>query len=704
MGKEVYHDTGDDGQTNVLTDTWQAQTFKTGGAFTLSVISLKAYRSGTPGTITVGIRALDGDIVTSKPTGSDLTSGTFDADILPTASANAAWVNVVLTNYDLSANTRYAIVIHNSPANTLYLRQDTDSGYANGGVTTSTDGTTWGAVNATNDLMFRIWGTGGILPSADSYVTKNWVAIAANELWYESAAGTMSQLAASVGDMDTSAQMSVFELYGKVFICNDAYKKVFDPTNTKITTTDLNTHAPDFHTVLTGGTSEAKMVVDYITSTTADAACTIYGKRITTATFENLETVTGKDDDDNDITFVLSAAETAPPHWYDYTVYGNDTTFGSLPDQMNLGCNWRGRGVYSGDKDYPGQWYMARQSNPWDLNYIANDAQSPVAGGNADAGECGDTILAVISYSRDYLIFGCANSLWVMAGDPAENGSLYEFYSTGGILSAWSWCWDKEGNLYILSSAGLLKIAPGFGTVENITEESYPDFIKDLAYNKATYKLTMGYDRKQHGIEIARTTLTSGANSCWWYDLKTDGLFPDSFPTACGIFSVAYYEASDPDYQHLLFGCNDGYIRFADGAVKNDSATGDTLGSPSTLIDSYVTFGPLEIAGENREGKITSLIGVTTGGKTGGTVTDSNDLTYKLWTGLSADEIVEKLAANTVPNVAGTISAPGRGRGARKRKSVRGAYAGIRIGNATASQTWGLEKLIIEAREGGRIK
>jgi hypothetical protein len=75
-----------------------------------------------------------------------------------------------------------------------------------------------------------------------------------------------------------------------------------------------------------------------------------------------------------------------------------------------------------------------------------------------------------------------------------------------------------------------------------------------------------------------------------------------------------------------------------------------------------------------------------------------------MWVGLSADEIAEKLVANTSPNLAAVIAAPGRNRGAAIKRAVRGAYAGIRIGNSTATQTWGLERVVLEGKKAGRIR
>ena len=62
---------------------------------------------------------------------------------------------------------------------------------------------------------------------------------------------------------------------------------------------------------------------------------------------------------------------------------------------------------------------MSRQANIFDWLYSQADAQTPVAGSNADAGELGDTVKALIPYKDDYLIFGCSQTMWLLRGDPA---------------------------------------------------------------------------------------------------------------------------------------------------------------------------------------------------------------------------------------------------------------------------------------------
>ncbi len=474
--------------------------------------------------------------------------------------------------------------------------------------------------------------------------------------------------------------------------------------NARLTHSALGTaHASE--DILTQANTGAKMTVGH----TNTAKTATYGT-VTTGTFNTTDQVTGSG---SGSAFTPSAVRLPGPHWYDWTVYpdivltsakwggdaGATKSFGTMPNKAYLGCLYKGRAIISGNPEHPEQWYMTRQTILSDFAYAANDSGTPVKGGNADAGETGDIVRALIPYKDEYMIFGCASTLWYMAGDPAYGGELIELDLTAGILGATAHCWDNRSNLYILATTGILKIPKGFGQPENLTSLSWPNFIKDLAYNPATHRIVMEFDRIRNGIIISKTTLADGTNSCWWYDFRAEGLFPESYPKQCGMYSTFYYEANDPDNKELLFGCKDGYVRAAKDDAKNDD-----IGGSNEAIDSYYTLGPIRMGKETREGMFTSLLGVPAGGTTGATLITSSDITWKLWTAETSDKLVEKLLTNTKSNIVGTMKALGTVRGARVRREVRGMYAGIRLGNNTIDETWSLERLQMNFRAGGRLK
>ena len=593
-----------------------------------------------------------------------------------------------------------------------------------------------------------------ILTDIVSY--KRLTAAGNSKFYYEDldvTAGTMVELAAASGGIDTTDQLQMFELHQKVFIVNGAKLRVADFVNIRFTHSALaTTHAHndiltqaitgavaivDFtdvaktHTyafvvsgtftpasnaisgsgsgttftptgingklthialatahaaadVLTQATSNATMTVEY-----TDVAKTHTWGRITNGTFNTTNQVTGSG---SGTAFTPTATDTSPPLMYDWTVYG-DGASGSMPTKVYLGCAYRGRAVLSGNPNYPGQWYMSRQNNPWDFQYVASDAQTAIAGGDFEAGKLGDIVKALIPFRNDFLIIGCANSMMIIIGDPAEGGTPNAFDQTTGIFGPNSWCYDGAGNLWFWGSNGLY-----MATLPNspvcVSLKSLPNLVKDEAASQSTHRIIMGYDRIRNGLLITITTIADGTNSDYFYDLFTQGFFPELYPEECGVYSQCFYASNTEANRDLLIGCKDGHIRRFD-ETKSD----DDIGGSDELINSYVTFSALPLFDEEQEGVISSLDVVTGGGQTGDN-TDSNNISYKIWAGPTAESTLERLDNDSTPNLAGTIYASSiRGRGSRDPRKTRGVYATIKLYNNTISQTWSFEKLNIHVEE-----
>ena len=520
---------------------------------------------------------------------------------------------------------------------------------------------------------------------SDVVAFKRLVAAGNDKIFYEDlgvGAGTMIELAASDGDIDTSDQLNIFEAYQKVFVINGTNLKVADFRNTKLTVSTLTT-APTRGSIVTQVGSTATMVVDFVNA----AKTAIYG-RTTSGTFVTTggNTLSGGSMDPEDEVPSAVAEASTTPHWYDYEVYPGGSS-GSLPTAAYLGCLFLGSIYLAGDPDYPNQWYKSRQTNPFDYAYVSLDAQSAVAGSDPNVGEMGDIIRALIPYSNDYLLFGCADSMWYMVGDPASGGKPFELDLTTGVFGAQSWCSDGQGTIYFWGTNGVYKTRIP-GKPECISEIALPDLVKDEGANPSTYRITMGYDRRRNGILICITKLADGTNSNYFYSINDAGFFPETYPEECGVYSLFYYAANDNAYKDLLIGCKDGYIRKFTNNINSDD-----IGGSNELIDSYVTFGPIKLGKENEEGVLASLTPVTCGSRVGTLFVDSSPLVCKVWTGLAADDIIEGFNLNTTPKMAATIITPGRGRGSTIRREVRGIYAGVRLGNSVAAQTWGLEHL-----------
>lgn len=687
--------------------SWRYQTFTAPSNGTLKTLKLHLAKNATPtGNVTIGLRAVDAQ-ATPQPTGADLTTATIAANSLTALGAPGGAIETVTFSptYSLVSGTRYALVMrvdNQGGADTVYWRIDAVGTYANGNAGNSGDaGVNWNN-DAAQDNYFSILSLslGASSAPVDKTYSRQLVTFGNNEVWIESPSGTLTEVTDANGDIDTTEPLSAVEAFQKVFIVNGTNFKVLDLVNAKVTTNDISSGAnmpPGFGTKLTGGTSGAEMIVDYID--VINGAGTVYGKRTTTATFSSGETITGTNAAGTPyagaVSLVSSAAEVDEPHWYDWTPYGGDASnYGAMPDTAFNVSRYRGRLVITVDKKYAHQWYMTRQKNPFDFLYVAGDAQSPVAGNDADCGEVGDIVKVGIPYHDDYFIFGCANELWYMSGDPAFGGELDILDENSGILGDRAYCWDNRKRLYMLCTSGLLRIPLGFQSIENLTNELWPNWVKDLAFDSSLHRIVLAFNPEDIGIHIFKTVLATGVSTAWWYDLRTEGLFPDSIPNTMGVYCAQYYQTEEPSYRKLLFGCADGYVRFMDPSTRNDD---------STAIDSYVGFGPLGLSTHPRkDGKLTNIDIVTGGGEAAGSETDSDDVYCQVHVARTAAKIIEKFNAGATPKLTKTFSAPGYSKSNMDRRSVRGQWGGIVVGNSTAGESWSMERLIVESREVGR--
>ena len=334
--------------------------------------------------------------------------------------------------------------------------------------------------------------------------------------------------------------------------------------------------------------------------------------------------------------------------------------------------------------------------------YGTDDEQSAVAGTDAKAGKVGDIITASVRYSDDYMIYGSIGDLWLLRGDPAAGGTLDQLIEGIGIVSQQAWCFDDAGNLYILDLKGMYKITRGLADIKPMTSDKIPNFAKDLALNPQTQRICLSFDPDKQCIIISVTTIETGANSNYVYDMQSEGFFQcNDYPVQDAIMCSHYYDADDPEQRRLLFGCYDGHMRIRDNAAKSDDI-GSMLVPATAAIDSYVLLGPVMIgANHNFNGKMTSMTVVTAGGKAGGTVPDSNDVAYEVFVGDDAETVMEKADAGT-ELFSGTIPAPGRAK--RVRRKARGVFMAVRLGNDTAEETFGFERCLIEVEPAGRVK
>ncbi len=533
---------------------------------------------------------------------------------------------------------------------------------------------------------------------------KHLVAVGNDVIYVEgSVAGTLTEVTGLT--VDTSDNLNMFSGLQKAFIVNGANFKIVDFSNTKLTLDGALTTVPSRGSIITGASSGATMSVDFVNTVKG----IIYGFTLTgTFITGGGETLSGGGmDPETKFPTAVDEASTAP-HGYDWTTYAGgvsgggvdgDLTSGSLPAKCYLGCWYRGRAVISGDPNDPHQWYMSRQLNPFDFAYVSGDAQTAVAGTNADAGKVGDIVRALIPFHDDYMIFGCASSLHYLQGDAAVGGELHSVDDFSGIFGAQSWCFDKKGDLYLFGADGLSRIRKGMIHLENLSLLSLPTLVKDEAANPETHRITLGYDFDRDAITICITLLADGSNSDYYFDIKGLGFFPETYPNACGVYSQLYYPSNSTANADLLHGCTDGYIRKFDDTKKDDD-----IGITDQAITSSVLMPIQDLDEEDGDGKgrMNSLTLETSGGGSGGSSSDTDGVTLDVHVGDNAEKLVEKVRDGDTPIITRTYAGPGRQK--RLRDKATGKWLGIVLKNSTIAESWSLSKLNINTKLAGRIK
>jgi hypothetical protein len=209
----------------------------------------------------------------------------------------------------------------------------------------------------------------------------------------------------------------------------------------------------------------------------------------------------------------------------------------------------------------------------------------------------------------------------------------------------------------------------------------------------------MEYDRKRFGIVINVTKISDGSSSNYFYALNpiTQGFYPESYPDECGPYSSFYYDSTTAANKDLLVGCKDGYIRKFDTSAKDDD-----VGGSDDAISSYVLFPIVQLSEDDKEGKLTSVTVEVSGGASGGDNSDSDGVTLSLYAANDAETLVEDVKDGATSFSDTTLSTTGRQQ--RIRSRMRGAYAGLKLANSTASETWAVNRILYERKDAGRIR
>ncbi len=405
--------------------------------------------------------------------------------------------------------------------------------------------------------------------------------------------------------------------------------------------------------------------------------------RTTTTEFDTSNVVTGADSGAT----VTPTSVKAPPLWLNWTL-----TDGTFPDGgSNVMALFEGR-IFMNSMYNPNQWFATRQGDPLDLDdSVENDVQAAISSQSSEAGVVGDSLISLIPYKDNYLIFGLANSFYILRGGSTGSGALSLLTEETGIFSPDSYCWDNEGNLYVVGLNGFFKFPNGMATestgIDNISFRFQPNLFKSLKLNRKSDRVVLGFDRDNYLINVSISMQDGKWEVCFVYDIKNDCIMPDSYATGCVPSSFLYANDYSAGESGLLVGCYDGYVRVFDPETKSDDGT---------AIDSYTLFGPIVINDLIRAKIKVNEIQINLS-------EDSDGLSWYLYAGKSPEEIVRGIKDGSL-NYLYTGTFTSGGRQAVIRDKIAGESIAILFRLNTLNSSWGLEGIKIRYSIAGKEK
>jgi hypothetical protein len=371
----------------------------------------------------------------------------------------------------------------------------------------------------------------------------------------------------------------------------------------------------------------------------------------------------------------------------DGSVYPLDAHKGTTPTGQPLVTLYRDRIILSGANHL---WYASRQSDKFDWNYGADmdDLGRAVAGQLSISGENGQTPKALISVNDQALVLACANSLWVLRGDPTS-GTLQRVSSEIGIIAPEAYAVSPDGMMVFLSNDGVYVWNVGSSTHPvRFSEERVPELLKNVSPSNI---ISMAYDPRGKGFHLFITP-TSGVNTHWWLDIENKAMWPvlfneDHQPTAIGRFEGT-------GLSEVILGCNDGYLRKFDPSATTDDGEN---------IESHVLIGAFRIAPNDIKDSLLAEIH--------GLIADlpfASFVTWRIVMGDTAESAIDKAVKGIEDAISGNaisdVSSSGMWHGGRNkvyRPRCRGAWCVIWLSSTTV---WAYEAVEIQARQLGRLR
>lgn len=381
---------------------------------------------------------------------------------------------------------------------------------------------------------------------------------------------------------------------------------------------------------------------------------------------------------DGDLSVIIDPAGGTVTDW------ASSVTAGAafFPAGCRLCAIFRGSVFLARQQSNPSAWYKSRTLNPLDWDFNAEPlATTAISGVTGAAGQPGDAITALIPYLDDYLIFGCASSLWMLEGDPAFGGTIVNLSNRTGVVNDRAFTFDEFGRLYFVGNAGLYRIDSMPGRPVPIKPRALAPFLERIDLSTTLVQVT--YDEYASAVKVFLTPTdgtTVGVHAVW--SVRDEAFYLDEYPVEYGPTAVLAIKGATDDDRRFLIGGTDGLIRRPRDTAKSDTGT---------PIAAYYDSAPLQPFGPLVESKALELQAALSDG--------SGAVDWEWFTAASATEVAAK---TTGPEETGRWGVTKTGFQDPVGLSAREVAHKLRVSQTSAVDDFRIEHVVAQVRAESR--
>lgn len=366
---------------------------------------------------------------------------------------------------------------------------------------------------------------------------------------------------------------------------------------------------------------------------------------------------------------------------------------GSLPPGCLLATTFRGRLVLSRTSSDPSNIFMSAVGDPTNWDYSDETEVGAVALNASTAGNVGDVVTALVPFADDWMLIGCANTMWCMRGDPKAGGRIDIISAAVGIAQPTCWAQDPDSTIYFLAYNGLYKI--GHWTPYGL-RVMHPEQVSQNRLNAAlssidftSNKVTLQWDTVEQGLYIFVTPndVLATPGRSFFYDARLDAFFVDRYPVGQAPTAAASLYGGGASNRFLALGGADGFLRVFDGAAYTDDGV---------AISSYAVLAPIKLIDSMSLGKITRARFVWAD-------LPSFGAGYQYFMGDYEQDAAEAALA-TMPAPAHTTNVTAGGTQPLDLQRVRGGALALKLTGGAIGRTWALEQAELIVSPSGRIR